>query len=134
MHLDYLDLYSILVCVQMDGMITLLYILPQYAGRGCGMKLLMCMREYAKNELHLAKVIVNATPAWTAGYFYKQGFLPINQNPNLRTPFVPMLALSDKLMYQKKEKISGVTIAWAIIACVGFATVVSSWFMITYLF
>lgn len=120
--------------MQTDGMITLLYVLPQYGRRKCGASLLFTMREYAKNCLKLHKVTVNATPAWTSQYFQKQGFTLINPNTNLRVPFVSMQALSEKIALQKKEKISGRTIAWAIIACVGFATIVSTLFMMSYLF
>lgn len=120
--------------MQTDGMITMLYVLPQYAGRSCGSSLLMTMREYAKNTLGLSKVALNATPAWTALYFQKEGFLRMNPNVNMHVPFVPMYADIDKLVYQKKERITGKTIALAIIACVGFATIAASAFMIYYLF
>lgn len=120
--------------MQTDDMITMLYVLPQYSGRNCGSSLLMAMKEYAKSSLGLNKVILNATPAWTALYFQKQGFLPVNPNANMQVPFVSMYADLDKLAYQKKEKITGKTIAWAIIGCVGFATIAGSMFMIFYLF
>ena len=120
--------------MQTDGMITLLYVLPQYTGRNCGMQLLTVMREYAKSVLQLNKVIVNATPAWTAVYFKKHGFSLINSNQNMHVPFVHMEAMSEKRGFQKKEKISGKTIVGAIFACVGFATIVSIWFMLSYLF
>ena len=120
--------------LQTDGMITLLYVLPQYMARGCGMHLLTEMREYAQIVLHLDKVIVNATPAWTAAYFKKNGFDLMNPNQNMHVPFVSMQASSKQIQFQKKEKISGRMIAWAIVACVGFATVVGSWFMASYLF
>lgn len=120
--------------MQADGMITLLYVLPQFAGRSCGAKLLLTMRAYAKDVLQLPKVYVNATPAWTSAYFQKQGFLPVNANQNLRVPFVTLQALSEKMSFQKRERISGITIAWAIVACIGFATIAGSWFMISYLF
>ena len=55
--------------LQTDGMITLLYVLPQYSRRRCGMRLLSVMKEYAYTVLHLNRIIVNATPAWTAMYF-----------------------------------------------------------------
>ena len=120
--------------MQTDGMITLLYVLPQYGGRNCGMQLLTVMREYAQSVLQLNRVIVNATPAWTAIYFKKHGFSLINPNQNMHVPFVPMEAMSEKSGFQKKEKISGKTIVGAIFACVGFATIVSVGFMISYLF
>ncbi len=124
--------------MQTDGMITLLYVLPQYTGRGCGMHLLTIMRGYAQNVLQLNRVIVNATPAWTAVYFKKNGFTLVNPNQNMDVPFVPMEAFPEKIgqknVFQQKEKISGKTIIGAILACVGFATIASVWFMISYLF
>lgn len=120
--------------MQTDGMITMLYVLPQYMGRNCGMYLLTRMKEYAKEVLHLNKVFVNATPAWTAVYFQKKGFSFMQQNPNLHVPFVGMQAFLEHMQFQNKEKISGKTIVLAVLACVGFATVVGSWFMSCYLF
>jgi N-acetylglutamate synthase-like GNAT family acetyltransferase len=120
--------------LQTGGMMTLLYVLPQYTGKNCGARLLTTMRAYAKDVLKLSKVVVNATPAWTSAYFQKHGFMSINQNPNLRVPFLPMQALSEKIFLQKRERISAITVVWAIAACVGFATIVGTWFMISYLF
>ena len=120
--------------IQTDGMITLLYVLPQYTGRNCGAKLLTTMREYAQTVLQLDRVIVNATPAWTTGYFRKYGFVLRNPNQNMHVPFVSLEAALDKHVFQMKEKISGKTIVGAVLACVGFATIVSAWFMIVYLF
>ncbi len=120
--------------MQTDGMITLLYVLPQYGNRNCGSMLLRTMREYAKNVLNLNRVTVNATPAWTSQYFLKRGFSMINKNSGMRVPFVPMQAFSDKIMFEKKERISIGTIVGAIIACVAFATIVGVAFMIWYLF
>lgn len=120
--------------LQTDGLITLLYVLPQYRGRRCGMHLLSVMREYAHAVLQLDKVIVNATPAWTAIYFKKYGFTLVNPKQDMHVPFVPMIALSEKRTLQKKEKISGKTIVGAVFACLGFATIASVWFMISYLF
>ncbi len=120
--------------MQTDGMITLLYVLPQYSRRGCGAHLLTVMRGYAQTVLQLDKVIVNATPAWTSVYFKKNGFVLMNPNQNMYAPFVSMQAFSGQMQFQKKEKISGKMIAGAILACVGFATVVGAWFMASYLF
>ncbi|MBQ6844680.1 MAG: GNAT family N-acetyltransferase [Agathobacter sp.] len=119
--------------MQADGLITLLYVLPQYSRKNCGVHLLTAMREYAKNVLQLDRVIVNATPAWTAGYFYKHGFSTANKNPNMHVPYVPMHSVLETANFYKKEKISGKTIAGAIFACISFATIVSAWFMISYL-
>lgn len=120
--------------MQTDGMITLLYVLPQYTGRGCGAHLLSTLCAYAQTVLQLEKVIVNATPAWTSVYFKKHGFALINQNQNMHVPFVPMMVMSERKAFHTKEKVSGKTIAGAIFACIGFATIVSVWFMMSYLF
>lgn len=120
--------------MQSDGMITLLYILPQYTGRKFGNKLLQTMREYAKEVLRLSKVTVNAAPAWTAAYFKKNGFRTVNKELNFQVPFVPMQAFSEEISLQKREKITFSTIAWAVVACIGFATIIGIWFMMTYLF
>ncbi|MBR2045150.1 MAG: GNAT family N-acetyltransferase [Agathobacter sp.] len=119
--------------MQTDGMITLLYVLPQYFGRGCGMNLLQVMRGYANDVLHLPRVLVNATPAWTSVYFKKQGFEPIHTASAVGVPFVSMQAMTEKVKVQKKERISGLTILLAILACVGFATIASVIFMLSYL-
>ena len=55
--------------LQSDGMITMLYVLPQCQNRGYGSKLLIVMREYAKDVLGFSKVSVNANPAWTSFFF-----------------------------------------------------------------
>ena len=60
--------------MQSEGHITLLYVMPYYQRRGYGKKLLLTMREYAREKLELAQVTVNAMPAWTASYFAKSKF------------------------------------------------------------
>ena len=120
--------------MQTDGMITMLYVLPQYEGRRCGSSLLVTMQEYAKNVLGLRKVTLNATPAWTYSYFQRLGFALQNPDTYIHVPFVPMYVDLEQTAFQKKEKIGAKTIALAIIACVGFATVAASVFMINYLF
>lgn len=120
--------------LQADGMITMLYVLPQFSRRKYGSKLLFAMREYARDVLKLPQVFVNATPAWTASYFVKQGFFYRDKNVNMRQPFVSLFALSNQTELYKREKISGRTIALAIAGCIGFATLAGSLFMISYLF
>lgn len=120
--------------MQTDGMITMLYVLPQCTGRAYGTNLLQVMRGYAKDELNLSRTLVNATPAWTSVYFKKQGYLPINNESTLVVPFVSMQAFSSSGVTQKKEKISAVTIVLAILVCIGFATIASILFMLSYIF
>ena len=117
-----------------DGLITMLYVLPQCAGRAYGSNLLQVMRGYAKDDLNLSRTLVNATPAWTSVYFKKQGYLPINNESALGVPFVPMQAFSNSGAMQKKEKISVLTVVFAILGCIGFATIAGVLFMLSYIF
>lgn len=119
--------------LQTDGMITLLYVLPQYANRACGKNLLEVMTGYAKDVLGLSKLVVNATPAWTCVYFKKQGFVPMNTNTPVGIPYMPMQMSIGQTVIQKKEKITGKTILLAILSCIGFATITGVLFMLSYL-
>lgn len=120
--------------LQSDGMITMLYVLPQCQNRGYGSALLIAMREYAKNALGFSKVTVNANPAWTSFFFVKKGFVNFDKNQKLRVPFVPMYALSDNIAGFEKRPVSKVVIAAAVAGCILFATIAGSLFMISYLF
>ena len=57
-----------------EGHITMLYVHPQYLRRGIGKKLLERVRIYARMQLKLMQVSVNAMPAYTADYFRCVGF------------------------------------------------------------
>ena len=57
-----------------EGHITMLYVHPQYLRRGIGKKLLERARIYARMQLSLMQVSVNAMPAYTADYFRRVGF------------------------------------------------------------
>ena len=88
--------------MQSEGHITLLYVMPYYQRRGYGKKLLLTMREYAREKLELAQVTVNAMPAWTASYFAKNKFKAV-QNPQ-SVPYVFMHAKTvESTDYPKKE-------------------------------
>ena len=120
--------------LQSDGMITMLYVLPQFHKRKIGSNMLLAMREFARDRYGFEKVVLNATPAWTAFYFSNQGFSYINQKQNVRAPFVSMYAMSNSIASAINEKVSGKTIGLAILACFGFATIAGCLFMIGYLF
>lgn len=120
--------------IQSDGLLTMLYVLPQFWGRKYGTKLLFAIREYVRDVMHMERITVNATPAWTASYFVKQGFTYNEKKPNLYKPFVSLYALSEKTTLYRREPITGKTIALAIAACVGVATLIGSLFMFFYLF
>ena len=61
--------------LQSDGMITMLYVLPQFANKGIGSSLLSTMRIYARERYGLEKVLLNATPSWTAKHSSTTGDL-----------------------------------------------------------
>lgn len=120
--------------LQSDGMITMLYILPQHQNKGYGSMLLKAMREYGKEVCNFTKITLNANPAWTSFYFGKKGFIHVNPKQNLKDPFVPMYALSTNIVGFEKRPVSKRVIAFAVAGCILFATVISSLFMISYLF
>ena len=116
--------------LQSDGMITMLYVLPQYANRGYGSALLGVMREYAKDVYDLPQVVVNATPAWTSSYFAKQGFA--YDHHNMHVPFITMRAKSGaNPMFEKKHVPVKVMIG-AAVGCLIFATVACIAYLIWY--
>ena len=116
--------------LQPDGMITMLYVLPQCANRGYGSALLGIMREYAKNTYGLQQVIANATPAWTSSYFAKQGFA--YDHRNMHVPFITMRAQSGaNPMFEKKHVPAKVMIG-AAVGCLVFATIACVAYLIWY--
>lgn len=119
--------------LQSDGMITMLYVLPQFQKQRIGRNMLLAMREFARDRYGFEKVLLNAAPAWTSFYFANQGFSCIHPKQSVRVPFVSMHALSNQIDAGRKEKITGKTIALAVLACLGFATIAGCLFMIGYL-
>ncbi len=119
--------------LESDGMITMLYVLPHLFNKGIGRQLLEKMRVYAKEAYGLEKVLVNATPAWTAFYFVKQGFSYLQPNQNMRVPFVSLYALSKQIGLITNRRIPKRYMILALIGCILFATVAASLFMISYL-
>lgn len=120
--------------LQRDGLITMLYVLPTHQNKGYGSNLMKVMCEYAKSVCGFEKVTINANPAWTSFYFKKKGFLNINANQDLRAPFAPMYVLLKNMHAYEKRPVPKAVIAFAVIGCILFATMVGSWFMISYLF
>lgn len=119
--------------LQSDGMITMLYVLPQFWNRGIGGELLSTMRTYAKEQYGMEKVLLNATPAWTAGYFLKKGFEYISKSNNMRAPFVSMQAWSGDISLMTKRRIPKKYIVLAIVGCFLLATIATVVFMNWYL-
>ena len=80
-----------------EGHITMLYVHPQYLRRGIGKKLLERVRIYARMQLKLMQVSVNAMPAYTAEYFMHVGFKSAYQGDFCNGQgdmYVPMTAKS----------------------------------------
>lgn len=80
-----------------EGHITMLYVHPQYLRRGAGKKLLERARIYARMQLSLMQVSVNAMPAYTADYFRRVGFKSTYQGSfcdGQSDMYVPMTAKS----------------------------------------
>ena len=80
-----------------EGHITMLYVHPQYLRRGAGKKLLERARIYARMQLSLMQVSVNAMPAYTADYFRRVGFKSTYQGGfcnGQSDMYVPMTAKS----------------------------------------
>lgn len=80
-----------------EGHITMLYVHPQYLRRGIGKKLLERVRIYARMQLKLMQVSVNAMPAYTADYFRCVGFKSAYQGDFCNGQgdmYVPMTAKS----------------------------------------
>lgn len=83
-----------------EGHITMLYVHPQYLRRGIGKKLLERVRIYARMQLKIMQVSVNAMPAYTADYFRRVGFKSAYQGGFCNGQddmYVPMTA---KCIYQ----------------------------------
>ena len=76
--------------MQKEGHITMLYVLPVFQRRGCGRCLLEEMKAYAANQYQLQRVTLSAMPAWTADYFTKRRFHPMEVTQPCS--FVPMQA------------------------------------------
>lgn len=120
--------------MQSDGMITMLYVLPQCQNRGYGSRLLKTMREYGRDFCHFEKLTLNANPAWTSFFFGKKGFSNVNKNQDLHVPFVPMYALSNNIDGFEKRPVSKKVIGIAVAGCILFATIAGCLFMVSYLF
>lgn len=118
--------------LQADGMITMLYVLPVHVNKGIGSALLRTVRRYAGEKLGLERVILNATPAWMAGYFARQGFRYAEKSQRARVPYVPMYALSKDIAFSVRRHVPGKVIALAVAGCFAFATVATVLFFLLY--
>lgn len=119
--------------LQSDGMVTMLYVLPQCTRRGYGGALLEAMRQYAKGVYGMSKIMVNATPAWTSTYFVRHGFAYVCKQQNMHVPFVTMQALPEEENIFKKKRVPVKVIVGAGIGCFLFATVICVAYLITYI-
>ena len=92
------------MCNDKSGHITMLYVHPHFLRRRIAKKLVTKARIYAKMELGLDMVTVNAMPPETAGYFRRIGFTDINQYTAPDALFIPLSAKSIKQVEYEKKK------------------------------
>lgn len=83
-----------------EGHITMLYVHPQYLRRGIGKKLLERVRIYARMQLKLMQVSVNAMPAYTAEYFMHVGFKSAYQGDFCNGQGDMYVSMTAKSIYQ----------------------------------
>lgn len=93
------------VCAMtIQGHITMLYVHPLHVKKGIGKKLLRKARIFARMELKLQQVSVNAVPAYTAGYFRKAGFTELYQGGMPSNMYIPLVADSiNQVEYEHKS-------------------------------
>ena len=109
-----------------EGLVTMLYVHPRCQGEKLGKKLVFSMQKYARTELGLSGIAVNATPAFTAGFFQKAGFSQTDYSQNSESPFISMEAPSVYLKDYPQKKVPGwltavIFVAVSLIAVVGTA-------------
>ena len=107
-----------------EGHITMLYVHPQYLRRGIGKKLLERVRIYARMQLKIMQVSVNAMPAYTADYFRRVGFKSAYQGGFCNGQddmYVPMIA---KSIYQVEYTPRHIADKTFIVISVGFTCLV----------
>ncbi|MCC8168686.1 MAG: GNAT family N-acetyltransferase [Clostridiales bacterium] len=88
--------------LQPEGHITMLYVLPQFAHRSIGTALIKEMAAFAKKNLNVDALTVNAMPVWSADFFVRNGFVAYaDVEPGLA--FIPMYRkLRRELSYEKR--------------------------------
>lgn len=109
--------------MQPEGHVTLLYVLPQYQKRGMGKAMLLEMKRYAFERLHLQQLTLSAMPAWTANYFARNGYVKmITGNP--MAPYISMVSPIKYHMDYTAKKWSTPVVIGVSAATLGFVTVV----------
>lgn len=119
--------------MQSDGMITMLYVLPQCCGKGYGSSLLNTMRVYGKSVLGKEKIFVNATPAWASTYFVKQGFAFLLKNQDMHVPFVTLYTDCTPIGVVQKKRVPASVMIGAGVGCFLLATIVCIAFVLWYI-
>lgn len=117
-----------------DGLITMLYVHPDFQRKRYGSELLFAMKQYAKEVLHLKHVTINANPAWTYTYFVKQGFFTQQEQPYTNVSFIPMYAETADAQIFYKKYVSGKAHALMIIGCIVSVTLLGAGFLMGYMF
>lgn len=117
-----------------DGLITMLYVHPDFQRKRYGSALLFAMKQYAKEVLQLKRVTINANPAWTYTYFLKQGFFTQQKNPYTNVSFIPMYAETADAQIFHKKYVSGKVYALVIVGCIVSITLFGIGFLAGFMF
>lgn len=105
--------------MQSVGHITMLYVKPQYSGRKIGTRMLKYMCEYALYMLHKERVTLNVMPVVAAPYFYRKGFVLMQNVPwsdtyvSLERRTVGMKPKKPEVTYKAKSVSAGRIVALA---------------------
>lgn len=118
--------------MQSEGHITMLYVLPVYQRHGYGRELLLAMRRYAGSEYNLPTVTLTAMPAWTASYFQRRRFSPMDPAQMTMAPYVYMQAKSIREIRYETKHIPLPAMLGTVLGGAGVCLVVAFLFMAMY--
>ena len=129
------DILIAVSAMDVKGLITMLYVLPQTFCKGIGTSLINAMKAYAKNNLNLEQVRANATPPSMGYFFEKKGFRRLDEIIDLNAPFMRLAyKFSAVTNVYPKRKVPKWAILCAIFGCITFTVVIGCIFMAFYLF
>ena len=129
------DILIAVSAMDVKGLITMLYVLPQTFCKGIGTSLLQTMKVYAKDNLGLEQVRANATPPSMGYFFEKKGFQRLEETVDLNAPFMRLACKFNVVnnVYPKR-KVPKWVILCGIFGCITFTVLIGCIFMAFYLF
>lgn len=103
-----------------SGHITMLYVHPGISRRGYGTVLVKTMKKYAAEICELKSVTINVMPAWISTYFSKRGFIAVQPNQNINSPYITMQSKIKSEVRYKTKKIPTKLVLGMTIGCLLF--------------